>query len=263
MDSRRKVFPGAPYLGWRRSLSEPPPRRLTARLRPFVRAFMNVMAVLTGLGIAGFFYTVPVLGVTDVRVEGNRRLSADTVRGLANVAGANVLTLNIPAIQQQLLTEPWIAEARVRRRLPATVEVRIEERTAGAVWEAANGRYLVATDGRILEAVLDAGDLPVIYDGDAGTVQPGQTVARDPVALAYRLIEETPRALGARAVAFEHRSNDGLLVAADNGWQAAIGDGADLDRKLAVWRRVITEATRQGIPARFVDLRFGDRPYLR
>lgn len=261
--SRRKSVLGAPYLGWRRSLSDPPPRRWTAVLRPFVRAFFHVMAVVTGIAIAVVFYTVPILAVAEVRIQGNQRLSAAAVRELAAVDGENVLALNVPEVQQRLLTQPWITAIQVRRRLPAVVEVRVEERKAGAVWEAANGRFLVATDGIILEPVFDPVDLPVVRDGDGVEVQPGQAVAHDPVALAYRLIQATPHAIGARVVAIEHRSADGLTVQTDNGWTAAIGDDANFERKLAVWRGVIDEVTKQGIAARFIDLRFGDRPYLR
>ncbi|MCX6022353.1 MAG: FtsQ-type POTRA domain-containing protein, partial [Chloroflexi bacterium] len=208
-------------------------------------------------------YRLPLLSVTEVRVQGLVHLSDARVQRLAEAKGANLLALEITTTERKLLVEPWIAGAQVRRRLPALVEITVEERTPGAVWVAANGRFLMATDGMILEEASDGTDLPVIFDANRSATQPGQTVAAAPVGLAFRLIQETPAAVGTRVTALEYRDPDGLTVQTENGWRAAFGDDTSFDQKLAVWRGVMNEVTRQGIKANFVDLRFGGRPYLR
>ena len=60
--------------------------------------------------------------------------------------GEGFFSIDLFALQDRLEGEPWVLEARVVRRWPAGVEIRIEEKIAVAVWQA---QALIDQDGQL------------------------------------------------------------------------------------------------------------------
>ncbi len=69
--------------------------------------------------------------------------------------------------------------------------------------------------------------------------------------------------MGEEVRLFEYAPGAGLAVTTKKGHRARVGDGADLDYKLAVWSAVLKDGPRQGVPTGHVDLRFPPRPFAR
>src|SRR5438552_14598169 len=92
-------------------------------------------AVLVGLGgyaahrgLVGIVQ-LPVFRVQRIVVHGNRRLSNGEVLSiLEGLRGQSVLTVDLDRWRDALLTSPWVAEALLRRTLPATIDVLVQER---------------------------------------------------------------------------------------------------------------------------------------
>ncbi len=148
------------------SLADLPGRRRSGARGPWQRALAlavaGVTAAVTLAGVAGS----PLFGLETVRVVGASRLSRDEVVRLSGLLpGDNVLLLSAGAVEARLESNPWIADASVRRSLPATVILRIRERRPVAVAEADAGLLLVAADGTPLEVVAGDPGLPRIVAG--------------------------------------------------------------------------------------------------
>lgn len=85
--------------------------------------------------------------VAEVEVRGAHALPVSEVERVVEPAyGQNVFRVSLPAIERRLRAEPWIADASVRRSLPDTLVVEVEERRAVAVVEL-GGLYLVDERG--------------------------------------------------------------------------------------------------------------------
>lgn len=84
---------------------------------------------------------------------------------LANKPGPNIFALDLAAMAEALESEPRVATAAVRRRLPGTLVVEIEEDQPAALVEM-DGMYLADAAGRVFaRALIERGDgegLPVI-----------------------------------------------------------------------------------------------------
>lgn len=240
---------------------EPAPRRgFMGRL---VIAFFRVMAVTIGTSIAGVLYTMPVLAVTEVDIRGQDRLSAETILALADVEGRNVLTLDLPGARGRLLSNPWVRDATAQRRLPAAVNIRIDERRPAAVWQTGNDRFLMAEDGVLLEPASGTPELPVIVDLDVVPRMAGEQAPRGPAALAQDLGRELPKAAGETIAGFEYQSKTGLTVVTSGGLRVVFGNATDLALKLAVYREVVARDEINDLRIREIDVRFGLRPVLR
>jgi cell division protein FtsQ len=130
--NRRKAS-AAPRLT-RRAIADACGRALR-RSVPALVAGAVVAAVGVGLW-AGHRYVTssPRFAVATIDVRGTARLTADDVRALLRVRpGDNVFAADLRAEAAALEGEPWILAAEVRRELPDTIVVEVEERTAAAV----------------------------------------------------------------------------------------------------------------------------------
>ena len=113
-----------------------------------------------------FVTTSPRFAIETIEVSGATTLGPDGIRARIPVAiGDNLFRADTGAIETALEREPWIADATVRRELPRTLVIDVEERTAAALVDL-DGLYLADAEGHVFKrARLDAGEgegLPVI-----------------------------------------------------------------------------------------------------
>lgn len=89
----------------------------------------------------------PEFAVQDVRVTGTEVVGAAQVRALANIAaGTNIWDVDLEAVRARVRQHAWIADADVRRWLPNSVVVAVEEHRPIAVLPVGGTPW--AVDGR-------------------------------------------------------------------------------------------------------------------
>ena len=145
----------------RRRPAPPRPREpLRTRARSFLwRGFKSALPALLTIAAIAAVVAGGVFGyrwltgskrfaVTEVEVRGAHALPASEVqRVVAPAYGQNVFRVSLAALERRLRAEPWIAGASVRRSLPDTLVVEVEERRAAALAEL-GGLYLVDEHGQ-------------------------------------------------------------------------------------------------------------------
>ncbi|HEU5059980.1 MAG TPA: FtsQ-type POTRA domain-containing protein [Kofleriaceae bacterium] len=116
---------------------------------PAALTALAIAAVVAG-GVFGYRWLTGSerFAVAEVEVRGARALpAAEVQRVVAPAYGQNVFRVSLAAIERRLRAEPWIAAASVRRSLPDTLVVEVQERRAAAVAEL-GGLYLVDERGQ-------------------------------------------------------------------------------------------------------------------
>lgn len=89
--------------------------------------------------------------VKDILVEGRHYSNADVLLGLINVQKGDPLFAFKPTeAKEQIEKITWVKSARVERRLPDTVYVRLEERKPVALWQHDGVVAVIDDDGTIL-----------------------------------------------------------------------------------------------------------------
>ncbi len=147
-----------------------PPSGWAQRLWSVTRVLFGAALVLGVAGIVGwgahrYALTTPRFAIQSVEVEGVRRLGADQVKELAGVeVGGNVFALDVAGAQERLLESPWVAEARITRRLPGHVRIAVEEREAGALVLVGERLFLATRSGEVFKPFEegDPYDLPTV-----------------------------------------------------------------------------------------------------
>lgn len=139
---------------FRRAQVRPPRRRRAAAA---VRRVVHLL-LLAGAAALGVRW-VPeglersgLLRIDSVAVQGNRRLSNGEVAALLGpLEGVNILAADLASQRERLLTSGWVKSAALRRRLPSTVEVIVEEREPVGLVRVAGSLYLIDDTGTVID----------------------------------------------------------------------------------------------------------------
>jgi cell division protein FtsQ len=189
-------------------------RRWTAWIRPLVK--WSIVLVLVGYATGRAMALVtssPSLRISRVVVHGHRYLKpADVLSRVRMLDGENIVRADLEAARRRLLGSPWIADATIRRQLPSTIEIEVEERQPVALARLARGGLqLVAADGMVLGPVgqAQAGfDLPIVQ-GLAPV--PGRSLSGPGVGIGVPARVDPERAALVGRLVDSLREDEGLL----------------------------------------------------
>jgi hypothetical protein len=216
--------------------------------------------------------------VRSVRVQGNVLLSRAEVENVVAVIGANVFWVDRAQVAARVRALPLVQRAEVNVTLPDTVEVAIVERQPAAFWVSGETSYLVDREGVILKAVdadtqqarACAGQpcdprlapMPIVAQLDDRPLTAGSRVDASALAASARLATLLP-SVGVVPLGFEWSRDAGLEVPTRDGWRARFDEAGSVDQQVGALRSIRDELARTRSPVALIDVRFGNRPYVR
>jgi len=197
--------------------------------------------------------------IAGVDVRGVRSVSDAEIREIAGMfTGQNVFHVDLDAATRRALANPWIREVRIERSLPNRISMIFTERTPRAILEAANGRYLIDSEGVVMVPVpkdeAAGAGLPVIAVRDCRAV-PREAATAGAVAEALELAREL--------VARGGWDPGGVTVKADSPETIAIvyadhefrmGSG-NYDEKLKRLGEIAADMRQRGLEYSYIELR--------
>ena len=235
---------------------------------------VRLAAFLVVLGYAAYqgvtlIAAAPSLQIGHLTVRGHDRLSTGEVLALvAGLRGQNILVVDLGHWQQKLLSSPWVDHATIRRVLPSTVEITVQERRPMGVGRIGTAMYLIDGRGVIIDeygpAYSDL-DLPII-DGLAASPQDGGSIvdvaraefaARVIAALAAR--PELQQQVSQLDVSNLH---DAVVILAGDPALLRLGD-TDFAARLQQYVDLAPALRERVTAVDYVDLRFEERLYVR
>jgi cell division septal protein FtsQ len=96
--------------------------------------------------------TTPALAVEHIQVEGARHAEAATLRSLvADARSRNLFSLDMDALVSNVKKHPWVRSVVIRRRLPDTLVIRVEERRPCALLVLEGEAFLLDRHGARIE----------------------------------------------------------------------------------------------------------------
>lgn len=201
-----------------------------------------------------------LLEVTELEVGGADRTGAEAVLAASGIeTGDPLVDVDLGAARRSVEALPWVAEAEVNRRWTArSVIIEVRERSAAAaVATEQDAAVLVDRAGRLLEAVPNAGDLPLITGVPAGA--PGEQLDEagdDVLQVAAELTE------GVRTRVSQVRPAEGAgveLVLAPRG-RVVVGAAEELDAKVRTLQTMFAAADLSCLAT--IDVRVADTAVL-
>ena len=193
--------------------------------------------------------------IKNVVFYGNKHLTDDELRALAGIYGnENIITVSRKKVTQMLLKSAWIKSVSVRKELPDTLSVLIEEVTPFALLDMKGRLFIINDKGDLLEELK--GDsipfLPVItanpYNRDEGFSE-ALSLARSMNDLGFSSERNQIEIIVSRP--------QELTILID-GTVVKVGSG-DYSKKLERLLELEGEIKKRNIPVDFIDLRFENR----
>jgi cell division protein FtsQ len=129
---------------------------LKKAIRAAFRLLLLFLLLFVGHSVYVHLLEDPIFRVREFEVEGNRKISEETVLSLAEIEGMpNLFTLRLKEVAKRLESHPWVDQVRVRKVFPNKIAVQIEEREPVAILPLEE-LYYIDTKGVIFATVGDA-----------------------------------------------------------------------------------------------------------
>jgi cell division protein FtsQ len=110
--------------------------------------------------------------IEDVKVSGNSETSEIEILQLLGLDGTtSLVALDIDAARQKIANLPWVENVEVRKIYPKTIEVKLKERQAYAIWQHGQELSLIEKSGSLIAPLRDNkfSALPLVVGRDAET----------------------------------------------------------------------------------------------
>lgn len=130
-------------------------RRRRRSLRALGRVLRVSILVAPGLAAAAWLLAGSTFRLHNIESRSTARIPTSWVRQtLDRERGSNLFLLSLAEVRESLSGHPWLAQVDVRKALPDTLHVLVEERQAAAVLETAGeGAWFVDREGRRIAPV--------------------------------------------------------------------------------------------------------------
>ena len=157
--------------------------------------------MLFGVALAAFLLpgalsSAGFLQVTTITVRGNEHVSPGEVLALLGpLRGQNILMADLETYRQHLMASGWVKTATLRRVLPSTIEVDVDERSAIGLARIGGRLYLIDAAGTVIDENgprFSEGGLPIVDGLSTGTDDAADEIRAQLISSLVTALEATP-----------------------------------------------------------------------
>ena len=138
------------------------PRKMTKKQAKIMRKNKKIKIIiktiiLLAIIIGGICFALisPIFNITDIQVIGNNKINSDTIVSLSQLQiGQNIFKFNKSKVANEIKTNAYVENTKIKRKIPSKIEITIEEREQNYAY--------INNQGYILEISEQKLDLPVI-----------------------------------------------------------------------------------------------------
>lgn len=122
-------------------------RRKRKRIKKILMLFILLLSICITLCLKH-----PYFNIKNIEVSGNRNISSKEIVDLSRLfKGNNIFYINVRNGENNILSNPYISEVQIKRKLPATVQISIKEREALFYNTKDNKYFIVDKNGVVLQ----------------------------------------------------------------------------------------------------------------
>ena len=127
----------------------------------FIAKCTSTVILIAGAII--FMTTTPIFNIKNINIIGNEQVSNDQIISLSGVkVDTNIFKNSKLKIAKNIKQNSYIKEAVIKRKLPDTIQIEIEEKTKVFMLQFVNGYAYIDNQGYILEISSQNIDIPII-----------------------------------------------------------------------------------------------------
>jgi cell division septal protein FtsQ len=228
-----------------------------------------VMQVLSAVVVAGGIWVswqayqtvthAEMFQIAGVDIKGAKQVGDAELKKIAGVfTGKNIFSVDMETAVRRARENSWVKDVRIYRRLPNRISMVFVERIPFAFLETDRGRFLIDSDGVVIERIMKESapewKLPCVAIKDT-IARPGEQVTADGLDEASQLLAE----IGARGgwqshdVTIKAGSPESLsILYAGHEFKIGAGRYAEKLRRLG---EILADVKQRGLEISYVDLR--------
>lgn len=204
------------------------------------------------------------LNIREITVAGNKSVSSEKIVKLSGLTVKdNFLYADMEMARKRVEGDPWIADAKVYRRLPLTVKITVAEREPRAVWLNAGLYYLLDKNGTVMVVAPQHPmmGLPVIKDCPIETgLEPGEKARGAALINALTVAGDLDKEIATDVSMISAPTIDGLAIQLNKGTTIMYGKAEMTKQKNYAIKVILTEGVNEGKAWQYVDVRVPSNP---
>ena len=129
-----------------------------------IKKILKIFAIIILLiGTIIFALTSPIFNIKEIEVEGNEKISKETVVSLSDIKEeTNIFRNSKSIIENKIKTNPYIDKVEIKRSLPDVLKIKIEERKIAYQIKVIDSYIFLDYQGYILEKSAQPEKVPII-----------------------------------------------------------------------------------------------------
>ena len=207
----------------------------------------------------------PFFEISQVVILGNSVLTEEEIVAQADLdLGVNIFRVDLTEIAGQIEKVPTIKEAQVTRELPATVKIRVKERTPLGIISTDNGFVSVDQEGVCLQRT-DSGTpgIPVITGIMVGAADPGDRIENELLFDVLKIIDGFPADLVADFSEVNIEQGGQIKAYTLDHIQCILGQAEDIHEKGYVLTAILSELRQQGVGVSYINVSSVEKPAVK
>ncbi|MBR3003239.1 MAG: FtsQ-type POTRA domain-containing protein [Clostridia bacterium] len=160
-----------------RKIAENENRKAQKRKKRIKRIIKWTSIIIIIAGGLAFALTSPLFNVKEIEVENNNVLTKEKIVSLSRLnKEENIFRFLKSDIEKYIKEEPYIENVKIKRELPSTVKIEVQERNRDFALRILNSYAYINNQGYILEITEDSLGLPIIdgVETPEEDIQPGK-----------------------------------------------------------------------------------------
>ncbi len=154
------------------------------KIKAILLALLKIVLILaTIVGIGAFLFVSPVFNIVEIEVENANKISVNTYISLSGLQiEENIFRINKTKIREAIKTESYVEEVEIRRELPGTIIITVEEREPKYRIEKNGGLYMyIDKNGYYLEETTENINMPILrgIKTDIESLKPGDRMIKE------------------------------------------------------------------------------------
>lgn len=230
-----------------------------SRRRRLLAGVATVAAVAAAAWLA---FWSPLLAVEEIALVGGKHVSSEDVASVTGLdENDNLLLVSTGRVASQVEELSWVAAAKVDRKLPGTVRIKVTERIPRVVLATTDARWLLDARGHVLApAPAGADDLPVLAAAAVSGIAEGVQVEEPEVRDALTALRSLSPRIRSDVVAVLAPTSERITLSLSDGTQVRFGAAESLGAKNEVLQALLAEMKLEGRTGGYIDIRVPTSP---
>lgn len=220
--------------------AEKPKKKLSPKEKKRLRKIKTILLVVAFIIVVILILFSSLFNIREINVEGNKKISTKKIVGISNLElNTNIFKFKQKQIEENIKENAYIENVTVKRKIPNTVNISVEERNVTYMLQFADSYVYINNQGYMLEISNEKLNVPILvgFTTDLSNIKAGNRLNKEDLDKMNMVIKiyETARNNGLNELITKidiSNPKNYTLVLESEGKTVYLGSGSDLNARM-------------------------------